>query len=205
LVINGYLVRIEGQVTFTGDADHDFDTSNLSAEAAAVLLIIPSTTTITGDAFMVAHGFRTGWDLKSLDLQYDYATDTLYVGVNCWTICGDCDGDGDPGHASDPDATDYPDLSGTETISVMVWTNPPDTYQPDGTTWSGFRPNVVYGDDAIRQSTVAGQLNLGAFTLTLTCSTPSNPTACDNQIITTLLNVGYNYGISYAILVSLQQ
>ncbi|CAN5621028.1 hypothetical protein BH10CHL1_BH10CHL1_40930 [soil metagenome] len=41
-------------------------------------------------------GTRSGWDMRSVYLEYDQATDTMYVGIDCIVICGDADNDGDP-------------------------------------------------------------------------------------------------------------
>jgi len=42
-------------------------------------------------------GTISGWDMNAIYLDYDIASDTLYVGIDCFGICGDADGDGDPG------------------------------------------------------------------------------------------------------------
>ncbi|MBX3012870.1 MAG: sortase [Caldilineaceae bacterium] len=75
--------------TFTGDAAADFTSS------AAV--VIPD---LEGDVGMPNPNFpagsRSGWDMRTVYLEYDPATDILYVGIDCIMICGDADGDGDP-------------------------------------------------------------------------------------------------------------
>jgi hypothetical protein len=42
----------------------------------------------------------SGWDMKDVRLAYDYELDQLHIGVNCWSVCGDADGDGDAGRTS---------------------------------------------------------------------------------------------------------
>ncbi len=73
---------------------------------------------------MQAKGWRSGIDILNVYMQYDYTVDTLYVGIDCdgnnpfWFfrllkllgICGDVDGDGNPSKASDPNASDRPDM-----------------------------------------------------------------------------------------------
>lgn len=74
---------------FTGDAAADF------TSLAVVKVDDPE-----ADVGMPAPDFgddaRSGWDMRALYLEYDPATDTLYVGIDCVVICGDADGDGDP-------------------------------------------------------------------------------------------------------------
>jgi hypothetical protein len=43
---------------------------------------------------------RSGWDMKDVRLAYDYALDELHIGVNCFDVCGDADGDGDESRSS---------------------------------------------------------------------------------------------------------
>ncbi|HRW11435.1 MAG TPA: hypothetical protein P5121_40330, partial [Caldilineaceae bacterium] len=75
--------------TFTGDAAADFAGGN------AIRIDDP-----VGDVGMPAPDFpagaASGWDIRSVYLEYDPATDILYVGIDCVVICGDADGDGDP-------------------------------------------------------------------------------------------------------------
>ena len=39
---------------------------------------------------------QSGWDIKDMIFHHDGANDVLYIGINCFGICGDADGDGDP-------------------------------------------------------------------------------------------------------------
>ncbi len=75
--------------TFTGDAAADFADSNAVRIAD-----------LEGDVGMPAPDFPagtvSGWDMRAVYLEYDPATDILYVGIDCIAICGDADGDGDP-------------------------------------------------------------------------------------------------------------
>ncbi len=43
----------------------------------------------------------SGFDVQAIYLEYDPATDIMYVGIDCFVICGDADGDGDPDTAGD--------------------------------------------------------------------------------------------------------
>ncbi|MEZ4622300.1 MAG: hypothetical protein R2867_43270 [Caldilineaceae bacterium] len=75
--------------TFTGDAAADFAGGNAARFADPV-----------GDVGLPAPDFPagsvSGWDIQTVYLEYDPATDILYVGIDCVVICGDADGDGDP-------------------------------------------------------------------------------------------------------------
>lgn len=39
--------------------------------------------------------------MKDIRFSYNYRTDELFIGINCYGICGDADGDGDPSVTSD--------------------------------------------------------------------------------------------------------
>ena len=39
----------------------------------------------------------SGFDIEALDFFYDPTSDSLMIGIDCFGICGDADGDGDPG------------------------------------------------------------------------------------------------------------
>ena len=72
-----------GQITFTGNAQNDFDPSKLNTVAKNSWLKVNESLTITPSTFMVGHGWRTGMDILNVFFQYDYLTDNLYVGVDC--------------------------------------------------------------------------------------------------------------------------
>ncbi|MCB0061358.1 MAG: hypothetical protein KDE19_04565 [Caldilineaceae bacterium] len=69
----------------------------------------------------------SGWDVQTVYLEYVSLSDTLYVGIDCFAICGDADGDGDPGAASRElqrlGGTDSPDFAGQEWIFLLFDTN----------------------------------------------------------------------------------
>lgn len=79
--------------TFTGDAAADFTSST-------TIKINDRSTPDVGLPGAFPQGTISGFDMKALYLEYDAATDTMYVGIDCFTICGDADGDGDPGGTS---------------------------------------------------------------------------------------------------------
>ncbi len=74
---------------FTGDAAADF-------KSPGVIKIAD----MEGDVGMPVPDFpvgtRSGWDMRTVYLEYDQAADTMYVGIDCIVICGDADNDGNP-------------------------------------------------------------------------------------------------------------
>lgn len=79
--------------TFTGNAAADFT-------SPAAIKINDRSTPDVGLPGAFPQGTISGFDMQALYLEYDAATDTMYVGIDCFTICGDADGDGDPGGTS---------------------------------------------------------------------------------------------------------
>src|SRR5690606_18406431 len=62
-------------------------------------------------------GFQlSGWDIREVRFKSDHNTDTMHIGISCYAICGDADGDGDGGRTSSALATmggiDEVDFSG---------------------------------------------------------------------------------------------
>lgn len=103
--------------TFTGRADLDF------AIAGAMSYPDPDGLDV-GIPLSFPVGTVSGWDIDSLELHYDSATDTLAVGFNTYGISGDADGDGDPGARSAALAGiggfDTPDLGPTESFALAI-------------------------------------------------------------------------------------
>lgn len=69
-------------------------------------------------------GTISGNDMADTRLYYDFASDTLYVGINTYVIAGDVDGDGDPGRTGGIlgglGGTDIPDFGGTEAFTIYI-------------------------------------------------------------------------------------
>jgi hypothetical protein len=64
----------------------------------------------------------SGWDMKDVRLAYDYELDQLHIGINCWSVCGDADGDGDAGRTStileQRGGLDLPKMETSESFAV---------------------------------------------------------------------------------------
>jgi hypothetical protein len=78
-------------IDLTGNVAHDFPSS-------------PGTTVVNGQpgsvaesSYIIQNGWTTGYLVESLRFSYDKASDTLFVGVQTYSITGDADGNGDPG------------------------------------------------------------------------------------------------------------
>lgn len=81
----------------------------------------------------------SGWDVKRLYFAYDFSLDLLHIGIECFGICGDADGDGFPGKTSAPlesrGGSDLPNFDSSETCAIALDIGDPSTRSgvPDGT------------------------------------------------------------------------
>jgi hypothetical protein len=71
----------------------------------------------------VPFGFpQSGWDIKDIRIQFDYKRNALHIGINCFGVCGDADGDGDEGSTSmmlnGNGGVDHPKFGGSETVAI---------------------------------------------------------------------------------------
>ena len=106
--------------TFTGDAAADFT-------GPTVIKINDRSTPDVGLPRAFPAGTISGFDMRTLYLDYDADTDTMYVGIDCFTICGDTDGDGDPGGTSTIldglGGEDIPDFGPGESFGLLIDTD----------------------------------------------------------------------------------
>jgi len=106
--------------TFTGDAAADFSGPN-------AIKINDRVAPDVGLPQAFADTVISGFDMQAFYLEYDAATDTMYVGIDCFTICGDSDGDGDPGGTSmtlaDLGGEDIPDFGPGESFGLLIDTD----------------------------------------------------------------------------------
>lgn len=110
--------NVEAAPIFTGIAATDF------TSADAVYFPDPGGVGDVGVPLGAPPGVISGWDLVGIYFDYDASTDMMYVGIDCARICGDADGDGNPGGTSGWLATqggnDVPNLGGTESFSLLL-------------------------------------------------------------------------------------
>lgn len=102
---------------FTGQADLDF--------AIPGTMSYPDPAGIdVGVPLSFPTGTVSGWDIDTVELHYDRATDTLAVGFNTYGIAGDADGDGNPGAPSsllaDIGGFDPADLGPLESVAISI-------------------------------------------------------------------------------------
>jgi len=117
---------------FTGDASADFQITNrfvvpvdddpdFVEDGSDVTLPSGSAGTVT---FWHPEGVQfSGWDLRTLHVEYNPRNDSLSMGIETFTLAGDADGDGDPGAYTLPDnpgADDFPDLRGSEMFAILL-------------------------------------------------------------------------------------
>jgi len=78
----------------------------------------------------------SGWDIKDIRFSYNYRTDELLIGVNCYGVCGDADGDGNPNSSSGAlnsrGGVDLPGFRNSESVLVALDLGSPNGGLPDG-------------------------------------------------------------------------
>ncbi len=116
-------------INFTGDVENDFALTNQNV--IRVLDFNGQTGDVAQPQWMTDQGKINGWNVKDLRLNYDKATDTMYVGANFFGVAGDVDGNGVVGTSTDQfkaaGGLELPNIGGRSSISV------------------GFGPNSVNG------------------------------------------------------------
>lgn len=69
----------------------------------------------------------SGWDMTGAEFSYDAGNDVMTVSVDFSGICGDADGDGNPGSTAqsitDIVGQDLPDLGGSESVVLLIDTD----------------------------------------------------------------------------------
>jgi hypothetical protein len=81
-------------IAFTGNVANDFSSSNPNV---VTIPVSNDPNSIGVASWMESQGLISGWAVKDIRLDYNAATDQLFVGVNTWGIAGDADGKGNPG------------------------------------------------------------------------------------------------------------
>ncbi len=84
-------------ITFTGNVANDFNpTTNPGVVVITDSLHQNDPAHIAQPAWMTNEGLVSGWNIKDVRLDYNAATDTMYVGVNTYGVAGDVYGGGTP-------------------------------------------------------------------------------------------------------------
>jgi hypothetical protein len=77
-------------------------TGNVAADFTTTTAIIPGQPgSVAESPYMIQNGWTSGFLVESIRFEYDRATDTMFVGVQTYSIAGDADGNGNPGY-TDP-------------------------------------------------------------------------------------------------------
>jgi hypothetical protein len=133
-----------GRIYFTGDADLDFNGCQYYDDPGNFIIDHnnPEPLTELSDvSILSAIGPRSGWDLRSIFFHYLPSDDILQIGITCYGICGDVDGDGDAGASSqgllDNNGLDLPRLSQSEAIAILI--------DPKNNGTSRFIPSILIG------------------------------------------------------------
>jgi len=110
---------------FTGDVPADF------AESDAIIIIDNSTEDAEPDVDIPSPPYAvdavSGWDVNAIYMEYEPALDMMFVGIDCFTICGDADDDGNPNRSGSAmrsaSGTDVANLGRFESIALLFDTN----------------------------------------------------------------------------------
>ena len=90
-------------LTFTGNVESDFLTPGGELRRGVVLLpdanFGPQDIPIDSPDVGLPPGPQwagrlSGWDIQNILFQLDFNTGALHIGINCFGVCGDADGDG---------------------------------------------------------------------------------------------------------------
>ena len=103
-------------IDFTGNVANDFP-------ASPGTMSVPGKPNSVAEApYIIQNGWTTGFLVESLRLSYDKASDTLFVGVQTYSIAGDADGNPNP-NAPDPQlaaggGVNLPHFGGDKSLTV---------------------------------------------------------------------------------------
>jgi hypothetical protein len=131
-----FLVLVESRpvladaITFTGNVQQDFSAANTKGNLNSSPVTVMNNPLDVGEAsFIPANGWVSGWAINNIQMSYNSANDTMYVGLASfknssgqYAIFGDADGNGNPGGASQQMAAaggvDSPNMGGDKAVAV---------------------------------------------------------------------------------------
>jgi hypothetical protein len=130
LVVAAAVVSVNAVADLTGDAAKDFTDTRFDATSGrpknfGVVRVQDGTDSPdVGVPGQFPRGTISGWDIRAIFFQYDDLKDELLIGVDCFGVCGDADGDGDAGSASPTlrslGGQDLPDLARGEGFAIVL-------------------------------------------------------------------------------------
>ncbi len=132
------------RISFTGLAEKDFQDCQYFDDPGNFIIDHNNQdiwTEVTDVYILAAIGTRSGWDIRSIYFNYLPEDDVLQVGIRCYGICGDADGDGDAGSSSYAlqlnGGIDFPRLGQSEAIALLI--------DPINNGSSQFIPTILIG------------------------------------------------------------
>jgi hypothetical protein len=149
---------LTGPVTFTGNVATDF-TGGPQNGVLNVLGQQPND--VAQASWITQSGWTNGWVMKGMDLKYDKASDTMYVGVQFYSIAGNSSGNGTPG-VPDPRQTaaggiDEAHLGGQKSITVA--------FSPDVKSGNANVPGTPVVVAGVPQDKTAAGTGVDGFTV----------------------------------------
>jgi hypothetical protein len=119
----GPISATAGPINFTGNVANDFNpATNPGVEIITDSIHQNDPSHLAQPSWMTAAGLVSGWNIKNVALDYNAATDTMYVGVRTYGVAGNVDGNGTPG-TPDPrltaaGGTDPANFGGDKALAV---------------------------------------------------------------------------------------
>merc|ERR1712000_682693 len=143
LIVAASVLSVSAQpfsLTFTGDVEVDFpESQNAQNKDFASGKYEIQTVADAFDVGVPPGISQSGWDIKDMRFQYDYANDALHIGLNCFGVCGDADGDGDEGRSgavlTDNGGVDLPNFLNSETTIAAMCAARPTTRRATRPAW----------------------------------------------------------------------
>eukprot|EP00029_Vermamoeba_vermiformis_P007498 TRINITY_DN3266_c0_g1_i1.p1 TRINITY_DN3266_c0_g1~~TRINITY_DN3266_c0_g1_i1.p1 ORF type:complete len:1098 (+),score=212.70 TRINITY_DN3266_c0_g1_i1:45-3338(+) len=152
-----------GRISFTGQAETDFQDCQYFDDPGNFIIDHFNQeiwTEITDVSILAAIGLRSGWDLRSIYFHYLPQDDVLQVGIRCYGICGDADGDGDAGSSSYAlqvnGGIDFPRLGQSEAIALLI--------DPINNGSTQFIPTILIGKPSLLMD--ASTFDFGIYNFT---------------------------------------
>jgi hypothetical protein len=126
---------LAGPIDFTGNTQTDFTAAttqgNVNYGTSGSIPVLSTPLDLGESSFIPTNGWVSGWAVSSVQMSYDTANNTLYVGLssfketglsNAYAIFGDADGNGNPGGASaamtSAGGVDSPNMGGDKSIAM---------------------------------------------------------------------------------------
>ena len=165
LVLVGSRPTLADAISFTGNVQQDFSTHNITGNINSSPVTVMNSPLDLGEAsFIPANGWVSGWAVNNVQMSYNQANDTMYVGLagfkngsGQYAIFGDADGNGNPGAASSQmtamGGVDSANMGGDKAVAVAFA-----PYNPTNPTAPGTPTMIagIPGDKSLAGSGIDG-------------------------------------------------